>query len=260
MIVYKHESSDSPALHHDDLHRIFAWTKCHWILLLLALVACKEVLETVNTSDTFSAVNRHIALNDSYHPFIAKYSVPPTGHPWHRWGSSSIDAKYLVEELSLIDRLSLDEELSDPAQALNDSAIPRDINTTFPPQYYRTLMPFVVRNGVAFHPKRKDTMVKTRRWQHLEDILVDALDLAHQLQHVPEIRAVANGSFPFILSHGDHTACNHRHSKEIPIFSWYAIADCDYSWPVPDYHVASRKKETPQEWEEDFATWNQEYP
>jgi len=122
-------------------------------------------------------------------------------------------------------------------------------------------MPFVVRNGVAFHPRRKDEMVRTKRWQHFEDILVNALTIAKtRLRYLPRIAAVANGSFPFILSHGDHTACNNVHDKEIPIFSWYTTATCNYSWPVPDYHIASITKESTQEWNQQFEMWNQEYP
>jgi hypothetical protein len=174
-------------------------------------------------------------------------TAPPNGHPWHTWAGPSINPQYVIEELSIIDSLnSVDNKGSSGTR----------VNTTFRLPHYETLMPFVVRNGVAFHPKSN----KNKRYKRFVDMLAGALNLAKKLQHVPRIRAVTNGSFPFLLSLSDVEKCNDYSGKEIPVFSWYTVTGCEYSWPVPYPQLCSAAKDSVEEWTNQFAEWEETYP
>lgn len=239
----------------EDSNRDYYW-RCHWLLILISLAS---ILTTTITLSGYAAPNQRIISklpDDNDEHFLPKYATPPNGHPWHKWPGDSIDAGPLIEELKTIDMLSLNESLA------NDPKLKReDLNTTFNPRYYKSLVPFVVREGKPFYPKRKVAMVNLVRWKVLQSLLVDALDLAKKLQHVdPRIQAVANGTFPFILHHSDHSECNDYNGRLIPVFSWYALVGCNYSWPVPYAQFAMQKKDNESEWDAKFKEWDKDYP
>lgn len=235
------------------------WKKYHWVLLIMlsSFCFCETLIVTILTLSDYAPRR---SSTESF-TMIPKFGRPPAGHPWHQWASDSIDARLLVKELALIDTLSLNESYNDPNMRWDGD---NGINATFNPPFYRTLMPFVVKEGTLFHPKRKETMLNTKRWKHFQTLLFDSLNLAKSLQHVdPRIRAVATGSFPVVLAHSDHVDCNDYRGKHIPIFGWFTIRDassCNYSWPVPDYHFYSFKKKNETEWDAQFEEWNNEYP
>jgi hypothetical protein len=62
------------------------------------------------------------------------------------------------------------------------------------------------------------------------------------------------------VSLGDVEKCNDYSGKEIPVFSWYTVTGCEYSWPVPYPQLWSAVKDSAEEWDKQFAEWEERYP
>jgi hypothetical protein len=187
-----------------------------------------------------------------------KTLVPPSGHPWHRWASSSIDARPLIRELELIDKLSSIKEVSD--KNYDGPICNLGFNTTYSPRAYRTMVPFVIQNGKALYSQRKEEMLEMGRWKGFSQVLVRALELAKRRQDKdPRIKAVATQEYPLILNPSDFTPCNDITGDKIPIFGWDTLASCEYSWPIPDYKIFDTAQSA-KKWDRDFASWERDYP
>ena len=119
-------TDDSHHLHNEVFQRFF-WHRiriywCSVLLLSLMLTNCALMMgESPNNhrkAETSDDLHEHTFENDFdnsniYDKDSRKALVPPSGHPWHRWASSSIDARPLIRELELIDKLSEIKEVSD---------------------------------------------------------------------------------------------------------------------------------------------------
>ena len=254
----------------NSVTRVFR-RKYVWIISLLSLIVCNMILDPFPSFNIPQMISRrgdatkhwrgekanNVFSRIDHSSEAIRHVSPPDGFPWHSWSSPSIDAHLLLKELSLINDLSLIKELSDTKSTMTQGTY----NTTFEPKFYRTLIPYVVRNGVAFHPKRKETMLNMKRWKQFEKDLRDSLRLAMKLQDEdPRVAALVTEEFPFILAHDDTPWCSSREGEHIPIFSWFTIKDCGYSWPVPDYHISSCKKKGTRDWDIQFSEWESKYP
>lgn len=205
----------------------------------------------INDAAQVTTSNWNGNVNDSASSSEASYSSPPTGFPWHRWASSDVDVQSFIQELGTIDIFS--HELSDPKKPMP--------TTFFKPKRYRNLIPYVIRNGAAFHPKRKETWLKMNRWKEFESVLLDSLRLASNLQHADSrLEVLVTNEFPFIVANGDTPWCNNERNKKIPIFTWCTIKTCNYTWPVPNGKICSNKRACTEDWKQQFTEWNDQYP
>jgi len=133
-------------------------------------------------------------------------------------------------------------------------------NTTFTAKAYRNMVPYVVQNGKALYPKRKEEMLEMNRWKLFSKVLVHALVRAQKQQDEdPRIKAIVTQEYPLILNPSDFTPCNDITGETIPIFGWDTLTSCEYSWPIPDYKIFDTAQSA-KKWDRDFASWERDYP
>ena len=122
------------------------------------------------------------------------------------------------------------------------------------------MVPYVVQNGKALYPKRKEEMLEINRWKQFSKVLVHALALAQkQRDEDPRIKAIVTQEYPLILNPSDFTPCNDITGETIPIFGWDTLTSCEYSWPIPDYKIFDMAQSV-KKWDRDIATWERDYP
>lgn len=200
---------------------------------------------------------------------------PPSGYPFHRWNSpaSSSSQQQLsgyplhVEKFVSIlrhmgkgDRIKVPFENGLKAQRANEDFV----------RLSGSSYPYLVRNGKVLRPFGKMKRWKQYKWHsqghHIDwvTLLESAVSMAKMLEDKnPRMKLITKGEFPIIFDEFDYPWCC---DDQVPIFRLSRIEDeCTYSWPSlsQDYILPQRKqwlKDTPVDWDLQFAQWSTQYP
>jgi hypothetical protein len=200
---------------------------------------------------------------------------PPSGYPFHRWNSpaSSSSQQQLsgyplhVEKFVSIlrhmgkgDRIKVPFENGLKAQRANEDFV----------RLSGSSYPYLVRNGKVLRPFGKMNRWKQYKWHsqghHIDwvTLLESAVSMAKMLEDKnPRMKLITKGEFPIIFDEFDYPWCC---DDQVPIFRLSRIEDeCTYSWPSlsQDYILPQRKqwlKDTPVDWDLQFAQWSTQYP
>lgn len=201
---------------------------------------------------------------------------PPSGYPFHKWGSSDSDGSSqqqltgyplhvdkfvsILRHMGKGDRIKVPFEHGLKAQRANEDFV----------RLSGSSYPYLVRNGKVLRPYGKMKRWKLYKWHsqghHLDwvTLLESAVSMAKILEvKNPRMKLITQGNFPVIFDEFDYPWCG---DDLVPIFRLSRNEeDCNYSWPSlsQDYILPQRKqwlKDSPIDWDLQFAQWSAQYP
>jgi len=190
---------------------------------------------------------------------------PPSGYPWHRWNSATVNTDKFVK---ILERIGTRKDfLSGMKRArhfvMNDVIKTMDVNADGFSLLTLHARPMFVRNGTVYLPKDSDHYGNMWAW-----LLDDAIKMAKHLEPSNErMKKLASSDFPFVYDYFDYPFCG---DDMVPVFRVNIIADgneCKFAWPfISSMHYYSSRREkkflktNPDEWGEDFARYDRTYP
>ena len=207
---------------------------------------------------------------------------PPSGWPFHRWSSSDASSSSqqqqqqqqqltgyplhadkfvsILRHMGKGDRIKVPFENGLKAQRANEDFV----------RLSGSSYPYLVRNGKVLRPFGKMNRWKQYKWHsqghHIDwvTLLESAVSMAKMLEDKnPRMQLITKGEFPIIFDEFDYPWCG---DDQVPIFRLSRNEDeCTYSWPSlsQDYILPQRKqwlKDTPIDWDLQFAQWSTQYP
>ena len=228
--------------------------------------------KTINTKELTEAYHYKSVSDVSFDA-----TKPPSGYPFHRWGSSKSDGSSQQQQLtgyplhvdkfvSILrhmgkgDRIKVPFEHGLKAQRANEDFV----------RLSGSSYPYLVRNGKVLRPFGKMNRWKRFKWHsqghHIDwvTLLESAVSMAKILEvKNPRMKLITQGEFPVIFDEFDYPWCG---DDQVPIFRLLRNEeDCNYSWPSlsQDYILPQRKqwlKDSPIDWDLQFAQWSTQYP
>ncbi|KAL7444308.1 hypothetical protein ACHAXM_009406 [Skeletonema potamos] len=253
------------------------------LLATYALHSRKHLIQSLFSSRQrrykYKTINTKELTETYYYKSVSDASFdatkPPSGYPFHRWNSpaSSSSQQQLsgyplhVEKFVSIlrhmgkgDRIKVPFENGLKAQRANEDFV----------RLSGSSYPYLVRNGKVLRPFGKMNRWKQYKWHsqghHIDwvTLLESAVSMAKMLEDKnPRMKLITKGEFPIIFDEFDYPWCC---DDQVPIFRLSRIEDeCTYSWPSlsQDYMLPQRKqwlKDTPVDWDLQFAQWSTQYP
>mmetsp|Transcript_46632 Transcript_46632/g.68922 ORF Transcript_46632/g.68922 Transcript_46632/m.68922 type:complete len:444 (+) Transcript_46632:321-1652(+) len=208
---------------------------------------------------------------------------PPSGFPWHRWASNTINIPKFIQILETIGNggsfplypnsklLELDnDEVDDRGHNFWHHYHPRaeDENVWIREKH----QPVIVRGGRVMRPQVAPYENKI----HATILIEEAIELARYLQpHNPRMAALTEGDFPFLWDGYDYPFCG---DDLVPIFRWNMFASnkmCNFSFPFVSGHLwikhysgtkalnpffSEKGKLSRHSWFEQTREWDHIYP
>eukprot|EP00986_Skeletonema_menzelii_P011180 scaffold5677_cov153-Skeletonema_menzelii.AAC.8 len=202
---------------------------------------------------------------------------PPQGYPFHRWSTSASSGSSSQQQLSgyplhvdkfvsILRHMGKGDRIKVPFEHGLKALSAKEEFVRLSGSSY----PYLVQNGKVLRPFGKMNRWKRYKWHsqghHIDwvTLLESAVSMAKILEEKnPRMQLITQSEFPIIFDEFDYAWCG---DDQVPIFRLSRNEeDCSYSWPSlsQEYILPQRKqwlKDTPIDWDLQFAQWSTQYP